>query len=87
MAPSASPGGSLVRTDMAPSASPGGSLVRTDMAVAPPLYPLLAPIAAVVVTVLTTYASTRFRTTAEPVFVVLAALALDSLWGYVSARN
>jgi 4-amino-4-deoxy-L-arabinose transferase-like glycosyltransferase len=54
---------------------------------APPLYPLLAPIAAVVVTVLTTYASTRFRTTAEPSFVVLAALAIDALYGYVRTRR
>ena len=69
-----------------------GAVLLRRRAHAPPLYPLLAPIAAVVVTVLTTYASTRFRTTAEPSFVVLAALALD--FGvhrlsrrYVSARN
>ncbi len=68
-----------------------GGVVLRRRAGAPPLYPLLAPIAAVVVTVLTTYASTRFRTTAEPSFVVLAALAIDAAIGrarrYVSARN
>ena len=42
-----------------------------------PLYPLLMPIVVVVVTVLVTYASTRFRTSAEPSFVVLAAIAID----------
>jgi ABC-type Fe3+-siderophore transport system permease subunit len=44
-----------------------------------PVYPLLAPIGAVVVTVLVTYASTRFRSTAEPVLVVLAAIALSAV--------
>jgi 4-amino-4-deoxy-L-arabinose transferase-like glycosyltransferase len=42
----------------------------------PPLFPLLAPGAAVVLTVLVTYASTRFRAAAEPSLVVLAAVAL-----------
>jgi MYXO-CTERM domain-containing protein len=55
----------------------GGAVALRRRAHAPPLYPLLAPMAAVIVTVLTTYASTRFRTTAEPSFVVLAALAVD----------
>ena len=45
---------------------------------------------------LVTYASTRFRTTAEPSFVVLAALAIDAAIeaaivrvrsDYASARN
>jgi MYXO-CTERM domain-containing protein len=65
----------------------GGAVALRRRAHAPPLYPLLAPIAAVIVTVLTTYASTRFRTTAEPSFVVLAALAIDAFYGCVSARN
>ena len=43
---------------------------------APPLYPLFAPIVVVLVTVLVTYASTRFRTTAEPALSVLAAVAI-----------
>ncbi len=43
---------------------------------APPVYPLIAPIAVVLVTVLVTYASTRFRTTAEPALAVLAAVAI-----------
>jgi 4-amino-4-deoxy-L-arabinose transferase-like glycosyltransferase len=64
-----------------------GAVVLHKRAHSPPLYPLLAPIAAVVVTVLTTYASTRFRTTAEPSFVVLAAIAIDAAATYVAARN
>ena len=48
-----------------------------------PVYPLLAPIVVVFLTVVITYASTRFRTTAEPSFVVLAAVAIDAaiVWG------
>jgi MYXO-CTERM domain-containing protein len=65
----------------------GGAVALRRRAHAPPHYPLLAPIAAVIVTVLTTYASTRFRTTAEPSFVVLAALAIDALYGYVRTRR
>lgn len=59
---------------------------------APPVYPLLAPIVVVLVTVVITYASTRFRTTAEPSFAVLAAVAVDAAVTklrsrYASARN
>ncbi len=43
-----------------------------------PLLPLLAPVATVVVTVLATYASTRFRATAEPSLAILAAVAIDA---------
>jgi len=39
---------------------------------------LIAPIVVVLVTVLVTYASTRFRTTGEPSIVVLAAVAIDA---------
>ncbi len=46
----------------------------------PPLYPLLAPIYALVVTVLVTYASTRFRSVAEPSIALLAALAIDAFF-------
>lgn len=54
----------------------------------PPLYPLIAPVVVVFVTVVVTYASTRFRTTAEPSIAVLAALAIDAAIGaYASARN
>ncbi len=45
-----------------------------------PLWPLLVPIGTVLITVLVTYASTRFRTTAEPMFAVLAAVALHAAW-------
>lgn len=51
-----------------------------------PLYPLLAPVAMVVVTVAVTYASTRFRAAAEPVLVVLAAVAIDRGAQLASAR-
>ena len=43
-----------------------------------PVYPLVAPVVVVFLTVVITYASTRFRTTAEPSFVVLAAVAIDA---------
>jgi Dolichyl-phosphate-mannose-protein mannosyltransferase len=45
-----------------------------------PLYPLLAPVAVVIVTVIVTYASTRFRAVAEPMLAVLAAYALVAAW-------
>ena len=57
-------------------AVPGAIVLRRRRTV--PLYPLLAPIGVVIVTVLVTYASTRFRSTAEPVLVVLAAIAIDA---------
>jgi hypothetical protein len=43
-----------------------------------PLFPMLAPVVVVVITVLTTYASTRFRAAAEPSLAVLAAVAIRS---------
>ena len=49
---------------------------RRDVA----LFPLLAPIAVVIVTVIVTYASTRFRAAAEPTLCVLAAAAVDALF-------
>jgi 4-amino-4-deoxy-L-arabinose transferase-like glycosyltransferase len=58
----------------------GAVVWRRRRAHAPPMYPLLAPIVVVVITVLVTYASTRFRTTAEPSIVVLAAVTIDALW-------
>jgi len=42
-----------------------------------PLAPVVVPIAIVVVTVLVTYANTRFRTTAEPSLAILSAVAID----------
>jgi 4-amino-4-deoxy-L-arabinose transferase-like glycosyltransferase len=76
---------------LALAAIAGAVVWRRRRANAPPMYPLLAPFVVVVITVLVTYASTRFRTTAEPSLVVLAAVALDALWvrlrGYASARN
>jgi 4-amino-4-deoxy-L-arabinose transferase-like glycosyltransferase len=43
-----------------------------------PLFPLLAPFVVVVITVLTTYASTRFRAAAEPSLAVLSAVAINA---------
>jgi 4-amino-4-deoxy-L-arabinose transferase-like glycosyltransferase len=43
-----------------------------------PLFPLLAPIGVFLVTVVVTYASTRFRATAEPMIAVLAAVAIEA---------
>ena len=65
----------------------GGAFVLRRRAHSPPLYPLLAPVAAVIATVLVTYASTRFRTTAEPSLAVLAAIAIDALIVRVRARG
>jgi hypothetical protein len=53
----------------------------------PPLWPLVMPIAVVFVTVVVTYASTRFRTTGEPSFVVLAAIAIDGAIAMVSTSR
>jgi 4-amino-4-deoxy-L-arabinose transferase-like glycosyltransferase len=54
-----------------------------------PVWPLLAPVGVVVVTVLVTYASTRFRAAAEPALVVLAVVAVDAairrVWGQQAA--
>lgn len=52
-----------------------------------PLFPLLTPVVVVIVTTLVTYASTRFRTTAEPVICVLAALAIDAVVRSLLARR
>jgi 4-amino-4-deoxy-L-arabinose transferase-like glycosyltransferase len=52
-----------------------------------PLWPMLTPIGVVLITVLVTYASTRFRTTAEPMLVVLAAVALHAAWRVLHRRD
>lgn len=56
----------------------GAEVVRRARRV--PLWPMLVPIGVVLITVLVTYASTRFRTTAEPMLVVLGAVALHAGW-------
>jgi 4-amino-4-deoxy-L-arabinose transferase-like glycosyltransferase len=53
----------------------------------PPLYPLVMTIVVVLVTVVVTYASTRFRTSAEPALVVLAAIAIDAAIARVSTSR
>ena len=52
-----------------------------------PIYPLIAPIIVVLVTVLATYASTRFRTSGEPSIVVLAAIAIDAAISRISTSR
>jgi 4-amino-4-deoxy-L-arabinose transferase-like glycosyltransferase len=54
----------------------GAILLRRRRTV--PVFPLLAPAAVVLVTVLLTYGLTRFRVAAEPGLLVLAALAIDA---------
>jgi 4-amino-4-deoxy-L-arabinose transferase-like glycosyltransferase len=46
----------------------------------PPLFPLLVIPVAVVGTVAITYATDRFRASAEPALCVLTAVALDAIW-------
>jgi 4-amino-4-deoxy-L-arabinose transferase-like glycosyltransferase len=53
----------------------------------PPWYPLVMALVVVFVTVMVTYASTRFRTTGEPSLVVLAALAIDAAIVMVSTSR
>jgi hypothetical protein len=53
----------------------------------PPLFPLLVPPVIVILTVITLYTSTRFRTPAEISIVVLAAIALDGAWNALAARR
>ena len=54
----------------------GAILLRRRRTV--PVFPLLAPAAVVLVTVLVTYGLTRFRLAAAPGLLVLAALAIDA---------
>jgi 4-amino-4-deoxy-L-arabinose transferase-like glycosyltransferase len=54
---------------------------------ATPLFPLLAPSIVVIVTVIVTYASTRFRAVAEPTLAVLAAIAIDAAIAWVARRR
>jgi MYXO-CTERM domain-containing protein len=50
-------------------------------------YPLLAPIAVVLITVALSYGNTRFRAPAEVMLAVLAAVAIDALVSrFASAR-
>jgi 4-amino-4-deoxy-L-arabinose transferase-like glycosyltransferase len=58
----------------------GGVAVLRRRTGAPPVFPLLVPVGVMFVTVMLTYASTRFRTTAEPSFAILAAVAVDALY-------
>jgi 4-amino-4-deoxy-L-arabinose transferase-like glycosyltransferase len=52
-----------------------------------PLFPLLVPPVIVLLTVISLYTSTRFRTPAEVSIVVLAAVALDGWWNALAARR
>ena len=54
---------------------------------AAPVFPLLMPPAMVVITVALTYASTRFRASAEVALCILAAVAIDAGINAVQARR
>jgi hypothetical protein len=62
---------------LALAAIPGAIILRRRRTM--PVFPLLVPIGIVLFTVAITYANTRFRATAEPMLVVLAAVAVDAL--------
>ncbi|HEY6531170.1 MAG TPA: glycosyltransferase family 39 protein [Acidimicrobiales bacterium] len=70
-------GGMITLPFMLVGAVAGGVVLRRRGRV---VFPLVAPIACVVVTVVVFYAATRFRSTAEGPLCVLAAVALDALW-------
>ncbi len=52
-----------------------------------PLYPLLAPITMVLLTVVVLYAATRFRAPADAAMCLLAAAAFDGIIGWWSTRR
>ena len=52
-----------------------------------PLFPLLVPPVVVLITVVVTYASTRFRSSAEVVLCILAAVAVDAIVTRWNRRN
>ena len=52
-----------------------------------PVFPLLVPPAMVLITVVLTYASTRFRASAEVSLCILAAVAIDAAINAVQARR
>jgi hypothetical protein len=49
-----------------------------------PIYPLLAPFAVVIVVVVTTFATNRYRASAEGSLCLLAAVGLVALWDVVT---
>ena len=51
------------------------------------VFPLLAPVVSVVVTVALFYAATRFRATAEGALCLLAAVALDAAFAWLTGRG
>jgi len=53
-----------------------------------PVYPLLAPLVTVAIVVTILFAQTRYRASAEPAIVLLAAVGVDALWrGYRRVRD
>ena len=52
-----------------------------------PVFPLLVPPVMVLVTVVTIYASTRFRASAEVSLCLLAAIAIDAVIAALDARS
>jgi 4-amino-4-deoxy-L-arabinose transferase-like glycosyltransferase len=64
-----------------------GGIVVVRKSRSVPVFPLLVPIAIFFITTLILYGETRFRTTAEPSLVVLAAVAIDAVIVRFSRRN
>jgi hypothetical protein len=52
-----------------------------------PVFPLLAPVAAVLVTVLLLYATVRFRAPADLALALLTAVAADAAWNAAAGRR
>jgi hypothetical protein len=63
----------------------GAILLRRRRTV--PVFPLLAPVAMVLVTVVVTYRLTRFRFAADSAPIVLTAIAIDAAVDRVRARS
>ncbi len=75
----------LVAYYLMAGAAVAGAIVLRRRRVA--VFPLLAPIVTVLVTVAAFYAATRFRATAEGSLCVLAAVAVDAAIGAVLSRS
>jgi 4-amino-4-deoxy-L-arabinose transferase-like glycosyltransferase len=67
-----------------------GTVVRRRRQAEPgaaPIFPMMAPVVVVMITVLTTYASTRFRAAAEPALAVLSAIAIEAAVASLRGRR
>jgi hypothetical protein len=62
-----------------------GAIILRRRAV--PVFPLLAPVATVLVTVVLLYATVRFRAPADLSLALLTAVAVDALWNVAAGRR